>query len=97
MIYGVIIPKSVYDELELEALKYQEIRDELGISFFEKWHLAVEYLENNPFHFQRKNKQLRTVKLDRFPFLIVYEVIKDKVYVYRLIRAQKQPRKIFNK
>jgi hypothetical protein len=53
MIYEIVIPKSVYDELEEETLKYQEIREDLGISFFEKWNLAVEYLENNPLHFQK--------------------------------------------
>ncbi len=97
MIYEVVVLESVYDELEEAALKYQEIRDDLGLSFFDKWNLALEYLEKNPLYFQKKSKQLRTIKLDRFPFLIVYEVIKNNVYVYRLIRAQKEPKKIFKK
>jgi hypothetical protein len=97
MIYQVVIPEGVYEELEEATLHYNAVQDGLGLSFFYNWEIAVEYLKNNPLHFQKKHKQLRSIKIDRFPYLIIYEIVKNNVFVYRLIQAQMQPRKIFKK
>ncbi len=95
MIYKVIIPESVYEELEEATVYYEEVEYGLGLSFFYNWETSIEYLKNNPLLFQKRRKQLRSIKINRFPYLIIYEVVKNNVFVYRLIQARKQPRKVF--
>jgi hypothetical protein len=97
MIYEVIIPDAVYQKLEDTMLDYDSKRSGLGISFFNNWESVVESLKRNPFLFQKKNKYLRTVKISGFPYLVVYEIVKSNVYVYRLIEAQRHPKKILKR
>jgi hypothetical protein len=97
MIYHVIIPDAIYQKLEDTMLDYDSKRSGLGLSFFNKWESVVESLKSNPFLFQKKTKYLRTVKISGFPYLVVYEIVKGNVYVYRLIEAKRHPKKILKR
>ena len=97
MIYQVIILESLYYELE-EAVEYYKTKEiELALAFILNWESAMEQLKYTPLHYQKKNKELRTIKISRFPYLIVFEIIGSKVYVYRLINGYKNPKKVFMK
>lgn len=97
MTYKVIIPESFYFELEDTVLYYESKESNLGLAFIMSWEESMEQLKNTPLHYQKKNKQLRTIKISRFPYLLVFEVIGSNVYVYRLINGYKNPKKIFKK
>ncbi|MBK6836194.1 MAG: type II toxin-antitoxin system RelE/ParE family toxin [Bacteroidetes bacterium] len=97
MIYQVIIPESLYSELE-EVVEYYKSKEiHLALNFISKWESAMEQLKHTPLHYQKKNKEFRTIKINRFPYLLVFEIIGAKVYVYRLINAHKNPKTIFKK
>ncbi len=97
MIYQVIIPESFYEELEEAVVYYGSKEIDLGLAFILNWESAMEQLKKTPLHYQKKNKELRTIKISKFPYLIVFEIIETKVYVYRLISGYKNPKKIFKK
>ena len=97
MKYEVIIPESVYLELDKEAKYYESKQENLGLSFVLMWEETMKQLKQTPLMFQIKQQQLRSIKLQRFPYLLIFEVIENKVFVYRLIQAQKNPKQIFKK
>lgn len=55
----------------------------------------MQHLGEAPLLYQKKQKSLRTIRLTRFPYILVFEIIKQKIYIYRLIHAQRQTKKIF--
>lgn len=95
MIYQVIIPESVYLELEEASTYYESKQKGLGLKFIESWETAMQHLGGAPLLYQKKRKQLRTIKLSKFPYLLAFEIIESKVYVYRLSHATRNPKKIF--
>ena len=97
MKYEVIIPESVYLELDKEAKYYESKQENLGVSFILMWEASMKQLKQTPLLFQIKHQQLRSIKMQRFPYLLIFEVIDNKVFVYRLIQGQKNPKKIFKK
>lgn len=97
MIYQILIPQSVYEELNQIALYYESNQKSLGLKFLLDWELSSIILKKSPFLFQKKHKQLRSVNLKRFPYTIVYEVEENIVYIYRVIHNRKKPKKVFKK
>ena len=37
------------------------------------------HIKEAPLLYQKKNKQLRTIKLNKFPYLLVFEIIENKL------------------
>ncbi len=97
MNYEVIVPESVYLELRKEAKYYESKAENLGVSFILMWTESMAQIKKAPLMFQKKHKQLRSIKMQRFPYLLIFEVQDNKVTVYRLIQAKKSYRKIFKK
>lgn len=97
MIYQIIIPESVYLELK-EVSSYYEFKQKgLGLKFILNWETAMEHIKEAPFLYQKKNKQLRTIKLNKFPYLVIFEIIENRIYVFRLAHAKRNPKKVFKK
>lgn len=97
MIYQVIVPESVYLELKEVSFYYESKQKDLGLKFILNWETAMEHIKEAPLLYQKKNKQLRTIKLNKFPYLLVFEIIGNKIYVFRLTHAKRNPRKVFKK
>lgn len=95
MRYHVVIPESVYLELQEISIYYESKQKGLGLKFIISWETAMQHLGEAPLLYQKKQKSLRTIRLTRFPYILVFEIIKQKIYIYRLIHAQRQTKKIF--
>jgi len=97
MIYHIIVPESVYVELKEVSSYYESKQKELGLRFILSWETAMEHIKEAPLLYQKKNKRLRTIKLNKFPYLLVFEIIGNKIYLFRLANAKRNPKKIFKK
>ena len=97
MIYQIIVPESVYLELKEVSSYYESKQKDLGLRFVLSWETAMEHIKEAPLLYQKKNKRLRTIKLNKFPYLLVFEIIENKIYVFRLANAKRNPKKIFKK
>ena len=97
MIYHIIVPESVYVELKEVSSYYESKQKELGVRFILSWETAMEHIKEAPLLYQKKNKRLRTIKLNKFPYLLVFEIIGNKIYLFRLANAKRNPKKIFRK
>ena len=97
MIYQVIIPESVYLELKEASSYYESKQKDLGLKFILNLETAMEHIKEAPLLYQKKNKRLRTIKLNKFPYLLVFEIIDNKIYVFKLTHAKRNPKKVFKK
>lgn len=88
---------EIKDEANLEIIEaycyYEEKRIGLGEEFLEHLDVYFDRITTNPKHFPQKRKPYREVFIKRFPFLIIYETIKDKVIVYSVFNTWQNPEK----
>jgi len=97
MIYQIIVLESVYLELKEVSSYYESKQKDLGVMFVLSWETAMEHIKEAPLLYQKKNKQLRTIKLNKFPYLLVFEIIENKIYIFRLTNAKINPKKVYKK
>jgi len=78
----------------IEAYGYYEVkRIGLGEEFLEHLDLYFDRITANPEHFPQKRKPYREAFIKRFPFLIIYEIIEQKVIVYSVFNTWQNPDK----
>jgi hypothetical protein len=97
MNYQVIVPESVYLELKETSSYYESKQKDLGLKFILNWETAMVHLKEAPLLYQKKHKGLRTIKINKFPYLLVFEIIENKIYIFRLTHAKRNPKKVFKK
>jgi hypothetical protein len=97
MNYQVIVPESVYLELKETSSYYESKQKDLGLKFILNWETAMVHLKEAPLLYQKKHKGLRTIKINKFPYLLVFEIIESKIYIFRLTHAKRNPKKVFKK
>ena len=89
---------AIADAQITEAFLYYESQQEgLGGRFLDCVELAILEITRHPFTYQKKYNQFRTALLKPFPYLIFFEVVAKNVVVYKVLHAQRNPRKYFKK
>lgn len=92
----VLIPEAVYEELNQVFAYYEERQTDLGVRFLDDWEETMDNLELRPFIHQIQFKQFRSVKFNRFPFLIIYKIEKQTIILYKLVHAKSDPAKRYS-
>ncbi len=95
MKYDVVILEEVYFDLEDAADFYYSVKPGLEQELFKEWLICIEKISKSPASYQKQRKQFRQVLLERFPFLIIFEIKDSSVLVYRFINARRDPKKRF--
>ena len=89
---------NVWEEAKSDIINgykwYEEKRFGLGKEFANEVEQVLEYIEKYPEHYQIKyRKKYREAVLKRFPYLIIYEIIKNEVVVYSVFPSKDNPNK----
>jgi plasmid stabilization system protein ParE len=63
----------------------------LGEAFLSSLDEAYVKLATHPEYFSIIEKQYRQIKLSRFPYVVVYEIIQDQVIVFALFHTSRNP------
>jgi hypothetical protein len=71
---------------------YEEKRLGLGDEFLEHLNIYFERITFNPKHFPQKRKPYREAFIKRFPFLIIYEIAKEKIIIYSVFNTWQNPK-----
>lgn len=93
MAYTLEIKQEANLEIIDAYLYYEEKRIGLGEEFLEHLDTYFVRITKNPKHFPKKRKPYREAFLNRFPFLIIYEIIKKKIIVYSVFNTWQDPEK----
>jgi len=82
MLHTLEIKEEANNEIIQAFNYYNEKRVGLGEEFLDHLELYFEKILMHPTQFPRKRKPYREAFLKRFPYLIIYETLHDKVIVY---------------
>jgi toxin ParE1/3/4 len=91
MTYTVLLSTGVEEELEDAAMWIEEQREDYGIKLIDAFDEAIDHLSKYPLSYALKYRNLREIKLGRFSYILVFEVIGSIVLVVRLIHTSRYP------
>lgn len=72
-------------------LWYEDQRDGLGEEFHDAVQEQFAFLRERPEGFAKWRGQYRKIALHRFPYIIVFQVLKDVVVVYSVFHSSRNP------
>lgn len=84
---------GVDDDISSAVEWYESQQKGLGKRFIDDWESTINYILSNPLAFSKKIKSFRQAVLKNFPYLIIYEIIGDKVVIYAVINGKQHPKK----
>jgi plasmid stabilization system protein ParE len=76
---------------------YETQKPGLGEEFLDELDGVYLKLETHPEYFGKVKKNFRQAALKRFPFVIVYEIIKREVVVFAVFHTSRNPKSKFIK
>lgn len=93
--YRIVIREEAKKDTEEAYNYYEDERANLGEEFLDELVRSYQRIAANPTHYGYiDDKQiLRDVKIDRFPFTIVFEIIDYNVVVYAVHNTYHYPRR----
>jgi toxin ParE1/3/4 len=96
MDYTVKLLPVAYKDLITAKNWYNEQRDGLGEEFKIEINKEIDYLSQNPNHYQQKYKELRQSLVVRFPYAIYY--FKDdnlnQIIIFGVLHTKRNPKTI---
>lgn len=89
----VILERDAETELVDAALYYNEQQPGLGSDFLDRTDAAMDEIAADPlrFGFYRGSKRIRSVRLARFPYRLLFSVNSNKVSVVAVAHLHRQP------
>lgn len=76
---------------------YEDQQISLGEKFLNELETSFKLIQKNPYLFARKHKAFREIVLNKFPFLIVYEINAEILIIISVFHTSKNPKKKENK
>lgn len=93
MKFRVLFHPLLNQELQEIAQWYEDQLPGLGEDFFSEFEATVHLIQKAPFAFTVFLRRFRQVKTNRFPYIIVFEVEEDTIFVHQVIHAHRLPEK----
>jgi toxin ParE1/3/4 len=81
------------DILDASLWYEQNATETLGKDFLQAVLKECEYIQMHPLAYPKKYKNTRELVMKRFPYIIVYRVEKDAVFVLAVFNAKLDPAK----
>lgn len=92
MKYELIFRDKAIFEME-DAFDYYEFKSKgLGKKFFDHIQNYFERIETAPKHFPQKYGTIREAFIQKFPFVILYEIHENVVVVYSVFHTSRAPK-----
>jgi toxin ParE1/3/4 len=89
MIYSLKLQAEAIIDLQ-EAFEWYENKSfGLGFEFIEEVQSAYEKICNHPQHYSAVNNRYRKLKINRFPYLIIFEIENANVIVVSVLHTSK--------
>lgn len=96
MVYNLVVTSLADDDTEQALLHYGSINKSLGERFYSELQDVYEKLQHAPQHYSfmySDGSQVRDTKLPSFPYVVVFEIVGDSVYVLSVLNTHRKPRK----
>ena len=92
MSYNLEVQHEAVIDLHEAFEWYETQREGLGFEFIGEVENAYQNLSKNPQHYTAINERYRRLKISRFPYLIVYEIVESRIIINAVRHVSKKPR-----
>lgn len=90
MSWLVLVRPAADNDLAAARDWYEQRRVGLGDEFLDEIALAIQELEQGPLHPRLYYRNFRRVLLRRFPYKIFYQVIGDRIVIFRVLHTKQE-------
>ena len=97
MSYTLVVYNTGDDDIAEAYSWYEQQKKGLGDEFLLALAECCSRIFNYPHVFQLKHKHFRQAGLKRFPYVVVYEIVKSKIIIYSVFHTSRNPAKKFRK
>jgi len=99
MAFKVVIKDTAKEDIQAAYDYYEDERKDLGEEFLRELVLKFDALTDKPHNYGYIDDEaiIRDVKVDRFPYVIIFEIIEDAVYVYSVHNTYRHPKRRLRK
>jgi hypothetical protein len=95
MKYAIVITTLAYYDLE-DAISYYESKlNGLGRRMEGDFWKSVDVIQKSPLGYRLRYVFYRQTMLQKFPYAIIYEVLNEKIIIYRVAHLKIRPEKRF--
>ncbi|MCA4896043.1 MAG: type II toxin-antitoxin system RelE/ParE family toxin [Cytophagales bacterium] len=94
MKYTVEYDDEVQNDLQETIDWYADQKEGLDREFIENVKSAIAQITENPFVYRPRFNKIRFKHLDRFPYIVVFKIIKDTLLVFAIIHDKRNPKLI---
>jgi plasmid stabilization system protein ParE len=91
MKYSLEIKQEAYLEIQDAYNYYEKNRVGLGERFIKHLDFYIERIQKHPEHYQKRREPYREAFIKDFPFLIIYEVLENKIVIYSVFNTKRNP------
>jgi len=90
--FQVVILEKAFQEIENTRDYYENNQINLGTSFTKEVFSILEILETTPLLFPVKFKNIREAVINKFPFVVIFEVLpSDEIVVLSVFHFRRNP------
>ncbi|MFN8282306.1 MAG: type II toxin-antitoxin system RelE/ParE family toxin [Chitinophagales bacterium] len=97
MTYQLIILDLATDDAKNAFEYYEDQQTGLGFRFETALVNTFEYIHKHPLHFKIEKKNFRQALVNDFPYLVIYYISKETIYIQRVFHTSRNPKKKFKK
>ncbi|MDB5199648.1 MAG: putative plasmid stabilization system protein [Chitinophagaceae bacterium] len=91
-----LILKSTAIQMAKDAYNwYEEQQNNLGEIFLESLDDCFKRIESHPKANRKIKKNYRQARLRKFPYVVIYEILKTDIVVFSIFHTSRDPRKKF--
>lgn len=91
MIYELMIQQEASLEILEAYIYYENTQTGLGEKFMQQVEAHFLKIQNNPKHFQIKGKRYREAYIYQFPYLILFDIVDNKIIVLSVFNTHQNP------
>lgn len=97
MSFIIAFKEQAREDIANAAFWYETQKSGLGDQFLIELNELVNRLRVNPHLYQARRKSLRLGLVNRFPYLVVFEIEGKYVVVYKIIHSHRSNKKRYNR
>jgi toxin ParE1/3/4 len=90
MSYNLVIQTEAVLDLQEAFEWYEKKRKGLGYLLIEEIEISYQKLSENPHHYTHINQVYRRIKLNKFPYLIIYEIEGQNIIINSVRHAKRK-------
>ena len=91
MKFEIEIKQEAREDIADIYLWYEKQQTQLGYRFLDLFEERISFLQKEPQVYSKKYKTFRQAYLSKFPYLIIFEILKNKIIVFAVIHAKRKP------